>query len=214
LTIHCGDAKTPSDVSKALVSPIDKTRLVDTIYFSIGAYPNFAFSLMQPFPLSDPTICESGMAAIFAAIEQLAGQGISATRTGEKPHLIAISATAPKNLKGSLAWPWITAPLYAWLLSGPQADKLNMEELVLADAWMHLRSFVMIRPAFLTNGVERGGESIRVGWEWFVEGPEGREQAPGPAKGWSISRKDLGGWVFRKTVVRGGWEGRFVSLCY
>jgi hypothetical protein len=42
LTIHAGDAKTPSDVSKALVS---QGCLVDTIYSSIGAYPDFAFSL-------------------------------------------------------------------------------------------------------------------------------------------------------------------------
>jgi hypothetical protein len=85
---------------------------------------------MQPFPLSDPTICESGMAAIFSSIEQLRNSGIKTTQTGEKPRLIVISATASADLWGSLKWPWITVPLYAWLLSGPQTDKLAMEKLV------------------------------------------------------------------------------------
>jgi hypothetical protein len=214
LSIHQGDAKAPFDVAKALISPTNKAHLVDTIYFSVGVYPKFAFSLVQPFPLTDPTICESAMAAIFTAIDQLGRQGIASTSSAEKLGLIAISATASADLRRGLPWPWIMAPLYAWLLSGPQTDKLKMEKLVLLDAGSHIESFVIIRPAILTDGVESGVKDVRVGWEWYVDGLGEREKAPGPAKGWTISRRDLGAWVFRKAVVEGGWDGRAVSLCY
>jgi hypothetical protein len=214
LTIHQGDAKAPFDVAKALVSPTNTSHLVDTIYFSVGVYPKFAFSLIQPFPLTDPTICESAMAAIFSAIDQLGNQGITSTSSAEKPRLIAISATASAELRRGLPWPWMMAPLYSWLLSGPQTDKLKMEKLVLSDAGSHIWSFVIIRPAILTDGVERGVGNIRVGWEWYIDGVGEREKAPGPAKGWTISRRDLGAWVFHSVVVEGGWEGRAVSLCY
>lgn len=212
MTIHQGDAKDPLDVSGALISPTDGKHLVDTIYTSIGAYPKFQFSLLQPLPLADPTICESGMSALFSAVDQLGTQGIEKTQAGQKPLLIAVSSTASDRLRHSLKWPVV--PLYYWLLSGPHADKQNMEKLILGDRGVHVRDFVIIRPAFLTDGAERGIESVRVGWEWGVERIEGKEREPGPAIGWTVSRKDLGGWVFKKVIVEGGWEGRCVSLCY
>ncbi|KAF2730515.1 hypothetical protein EJ04DRAFT_515233 [Polyplosphaeria fusca] len=214
LKIHQGDAKSPVDVSKALVSPTNNKVLVDIIHTSIGAYPRFQFSIFQPFPLTDPTICESGMAALFSAIDQLSTEGTTGNRVGQKPLLITISATASRNLWHSLPLPLFTAPLYAWLLSSPQTDKLKMEELLCADGGAHLRSFVIIRPAILTDGVERGIESVRVGWEWGVDDVGRDNMGPGPAKGWTIGRRDLGAWVFKKVLVEGGWEGKCVSLCY
>lgn len=109
------------------------------------------------------------------------------------------------------------APLYSWLLGGPQDDKLAMEELVYADDGRHVRDFVVVRPAILTDGVERGVSKVRVGWEYGIkDGKNEAEMAPEPAVGWSIGRKDLGLWLFEMVVKRngGGLEGKCVSLCY
>ena len=195
-----------------LISPLDKKCLVDTIYTGIGAYPRLQFSLTLPFILTDPTICEDGMAALLSALENLATRGIKNTREGLKPLLIAVSATAGKNLWKSI--PWILVPLYYYLLRQPQADKFNMEKLMIADQRTHVRDFVIIRPAILTHGEERGIGSMRAGWEWVPDGRERKEKEDGPAVGWSISRKDAGAWVFKKVIVEGGWEGMCVSLCY
>lgn len=76
----------------------------------------------------------------------------------------------------------------------------------------------IVRPAILTNGPELGTEKVRVGWEWGVktEAKEEREKALGPAVGWSISRKDVGVWVYKNLVAEEGkrWEGKCVSLVY
>jgi hypothetical protein len=210
LSIHQGDAKRSIDVSKALANPVNGFCLVDTVYTAIGAYPNNQFSLIEPWVLSDPTICETGMAALLSAINALASQGITKSQTGQKPLVIAISATAGKSITATL--PWLMIPLYIWLLRGPHADKRKMEDLLMADSGKHTRDFVIVRPALLTDGVEQGVEKVRVGWE-LGNGGEARD-APGPAIGWTVSRKDVGGWVYKKAIVEGGWEGRCVSLCY
>jgi hypothetical protein len=158
-------------------------------------------------------MCESEIAAVFSAIYQLGSQDITLTQTGEEPRIVVISATASADLWRSLSWPWIMAPLYAWVFSGPQTDNLNMEKLVRSDEGSPIRSFVIIRPAFLTDEAERGVESVRMRWEWYVDEPERKEKGSSPAKGWTLSRKDLGAWVFCKAVVEGGWERRFVRLC-
>jgi len=212
LTIHQGNAKVALDVSKALVSPIDNSLLVDTIWSSIGVYPRFQWSITMPFPLTEPTICEDGMATMFTALDQLADRGIKVTRSNEKPLLVVVSSTAPENLWEGL--PWVYVPFYAWLLRSPHTDKLNMEKLVKADDGAHVRSFVIIRPSILTDGAERGIEKVRAGWKWGLAGKSGTEKEPGYTTGYSVGKKDIAAWVFRKVVAEGGWEGRCVSLCY
>jgi hypothetical protein len=212
LTIHEGDAKSASDLAYALINPLDETFLVDIIYYSLGIYPVWQFSLVQPFVLPDPTFCETTMARLFSSIDQLQTQGIKSSVSGQKPLLIATSSTASRNITRSV--PFLMVPFYAWLLSSPHNDKLNMEKIIYADNGVHVRDFVIIRPAIMTNGVERGVQNVRIGWEWGIESPTEREQAPGPAKGWTISRRDVGGWVYQKAIKEGGWEGRCVSICY
>ena len=90
-----------------------------------------------------------------------------------------------------------------------------MERLILRDNGEHVRDFVFMRPPFLTSGEERGDEGLRVGWEWGVEeDKETVKQQPGPEVGWIVSRKDVGGWVFRHAIVEGGWEGKCVYTVY
>ena len=166
----------------------------------------------MPLILTDPTICEDGMAAMFAAIDQLADRGVKVGQKGEKPLLIAISSTGSDNLWDSV--PWVYIPFYAWLLHSPHVDKLNMEKLVKADDGRHIRSFVIVRPSILTDGAERGIEKIRTGWVWGGGDKAGREKETGYAIGYTVGKKDLGMWVYKKIIVDGGWEGRCVSLCY
>lgn len=214
LGIYQGDAKDPTAVSPALVSPLDNTLLVDVIYTGIGVYPKFAFSLTQPLPLTDPTICASGAAALFAALDTLAARGVTTTSKGGKPVLIALSATGVNGKKRDV--PWVLVPLYRWLLGPAHDDKRNMEKLMLADKGAHVSDVVIVRPSVLTDGVEKGVAAVRVGWEWGQDGEPGeeREREAGPQIGWTVSRRDVGGWVFRKVIVEGGWEGRCVCITY
>jgi hypothetical protein len=63
---------------------------------------------------------------------------------------------------------------------------------------------------------------VWVGGEWLVrdegEGEGGekmrkRDEEVGPVLGWSVGRRDVGGFVWR-VVREGGWEGKGVSVAY
>lgn len=207
LTIFQGDVKDRTAVSQALISPLDPTALVDVILSGVGAYPTFQWSLRRPFPLTDPTITEAAMQTIFAALGYLNPQA-----SKKKPLLVPISTAGCGRRRG------IPAPVYLpyhWLLGSPLADKQRMEAVVFADHGVHVRDYVVVRPPFLTEGEARGEGALRVGWEWGDEEKNrtvGRE--PGPAVGYTCSRKDIGAWIFEKVIVREGWEGKCVYLTY
>ncbi|KAJ4353489.1 uncharacterized protein N0V89_005219 [Didymosphaeria variabile] len=208
LTIIQGDAKNPSDVARTLLSPLNKSHTVDTIYSSIGAYPTFQLSLTTPFVLADPTLCTSGMKAIFSALDALN----LTTSEGQKPLLIALSSTGVNGRTRDI--PWLYHPLYHVLAAQPHADKRSMEGIVLDDQGEHFRDFVIVRPTALVDG-ERGVKKVRAGWEWGVQGEKEKvEREVGPAIGWTVGRKDVGAWVFKNVIERGGWDGRCVSLTY
>jgi hypothetical protein len=208
LTITQGDVKDPSAVSKSLVSPLNREAVVDVILSGVGAYPTFQWSLRRPFPLTDPTICETAIRTIFAALE---GHS-SAT----KPLLVVISTAGCGRRRG------VPLPVYLpyhYFLGGPLADKKRMEEVVVADRGAHVRDFVVVRPLLLTDGEARGEGGLRVGWEWGAVDRTGRngqvvETEPGPAVGYYVGRRDVGTWTFKKVIVEGGWEGKCVYLTY
>lgn len=216
LTLHKGDLKSPLDASKALINPLHPNKLVDTIFFSVGGYPSFQFSLRQPMVLTDPTICEDVMKSVFAGLDELSAQGIVSTQDGQKPLLVVISATAGENVWREVPMPWLVAPLYTWLLSSPQQDKLRMEKRVREDEGAHVRSSVITRPAFLTEGLPKGIEHVKMGWQWSSPDNSEREQEPGKMVGWTIGKSDLGAWVAEKILIGNGqgWEDKLVSLCY
>jgi hypothetical protein len=209
LTIVPGNAKSPSDIANILTHPSHPNRLVDIVFFGVGAYVVPQLSLLRPLvlPPADKTITEDCMRALFSAIDSL-------VTTSAKPFLVIMSATAGKDVWHSLPWPWMSAPLYKWLLSSPQDDKLAMESIVHSDHGNHIQGYVIIRPAILTDG-ESEIEKVRYGWVWATETDE-RAEAPGPAVGWCVGRRDVGRWVYEKVVRVGGsgWEGKNVSLCY
>lgn len=66
-----------------------------------------------------------------------------------------------------------------------------------------ISGWVMVRPSLLTNGAALGEGSVRVG----------REEKP--AVGYTISREDVGKWIFDNFVRgEGKWVGEKVSLTY
>ncbi|KAH7393552.1 hypothetical protein BKA64DRAFT_755810 [Cadophora sp. MPI-SDFR-AT-0126] len=214
LHIHQGDVKDPADVRNVLVSPVNGTLLVDFIVSGVGAYPTFQWSIRRPFPLTDPTICESAVSAMFTAVSDLATTfqpPITSNSTGQKPLLVLVSTAGCGRNRGV---PLPIYPQYHYLLGGPLADKKRMEELALKDKGTHVRDFVIMRPLFLTDGMANGNSVLKMGWEWGVEGVEDRLEEPGPVIGYTVSRKDVGTWIFEKVICQGGWEGKCVYLTY
>ena len=69
-----------------------------------------------------------------------------------------------------------------------------------------IRNFVLVRPSMLTDGPRLGTGKVRVG-----------EESKKPAVGYTISREDVGGWVFDEIVKGDGLEkyvGKMVSITY
>lgn len=213
LTIHTGHIKDISVVSISLLNPRDTTKLVDTVVFGIGSYPKFQWSLFQPITLQDTTVCADGTATIFRAVEHLASQGINSSVKGEKPLFVSVSTTGISEKARDV--PWVLMPLYQWTLHVPHMDKKKAEDLAVKDGGRHVRDCVIVRPTLMTDAGPRGAEGLRVGWEWNgMEIERNGVREPGPQMGWSVGRKDVGGFIFEKVLGEGGWEGKCVSLTY
>ena len=211
LTIIPGDGKNEVAVSTTLRNPLDQTKLVDTILFGIGTVPKYRASLTAPITMADKTVCEDCTRTIFASLSSLAAQGIESTAAGTKPLYITVSTTGISNKQRDV--PAALWPLYHWTLAVPHDDKKKMEALVLANRGRYLRDCVIVRPTLLMNGAPKGLDKIRVGWEWAAQESERSGlKEPGPALGYSISRSDVGLFIYRRVMVEGGWEGRCVSL--
>jgi nucleoside-diphosphate-sugar epimerase len=212
LTIHKGDSKDISAISAVLKDPQSEGHLVDTIVFGMGSYPKFQWSLFQPITLENVNICEEGTTSIFAALDALANQGVTVSRSGAKPLFISISTTGISDKARDV--PMLLYPLYHWTLQVPHLDKKLAEELLINDNGKHIRDCVIVRPTLLNDSAPKGLEALRVGWEWKgKEAEKGGVKEVGPQLGWGVGRKDVGGFVW-KAVLDKEWEGRCVSLTY
>lgn len=149
------------------------------------------------------TICAEAATSILSALAEIKPQ--------QKP-LIAVIATTGISA-GPRDVPLLLVPLYKVLLHNSHVDKHNMEQVVAdsiaegasgrSEAW--IRGFVSLRPSLLTNGPALGEPTVRVG------------TVPNPAIGYSISREDVGKWIFDELVAneeRDRWAGERVSLTY
>ena len=104
--------------------------------------------------------------------------------------------------------------IYHWLASVPHKDKKQMEAVLLAETAKSaderaIKNFVILRPSFLTDGKRMGTAKVRVGVE--------SADAAKPAVGYTISREDVGGWMFDEIVNGNGEErfaGKMVSITY
>lgn len=91
-------------------------------------------------------------------------------------------------------------PLYHWLLPIPHKDKKMMEKLLVEElkggedtSSSAIENFVAVRPSLLTNGRPLGFGAIRAG-------VDSQGKFDNSAIGYTISRADVGGWIFEVLV--------------
>ena len=212
LTIVEGNVKDIAAVSQALRT--DRSQAVDIIISGIGSIPTLRPNLIRPVGLNDDTICQDATKTILAALRALS--------TPKKPLFITLSTTGLSDEARDV--PIALVPLYHWLLAIPHMDKKEVErllaaEVALAPAEQIIRGFIVIRPSLLTDGKRLGLDNVRVGRE-HLRIKEGDDVPPAePAIGYTISREDVGGWIFDKIVhdVAGAdtnFVNKFVTLTY
>ncbi|KAI9843942.1 MAG: hypothetical protein M1837_005983 [Sclerophora amabilis] len=197
LTIIEGNAKDPAAVSRVL-----QLTTVDIIVSGIGGAPTFSNPLKPG--LEDPTICEDATSTILSALRD--------QPPARKPLFIVISTTGVSELARDV--PLLMLPLYHWILPVAHKDKANMECLLVSEAAKPadqacIRGFVAVRPSMLTNGPRLLGTetTVRAGTD------------ANPAVGYTISRADVGAWIFEELIrerADGGekWVGEKVSITY
>ena len=151
------------------------------------------------------TICGIASSNILSALALL--------QPSPKPLVLVLSTTGVSS--GPRDVPLAFYPFYKTLLINPHKDKIAMEK-TLTDAIANahspetetetwIRGFVIVRASLLTNGPALGKAKVRVGSE------------AKPAVGYTISREDVGQWVFENVIwdeSRDQWAGEKVSLTY
>lgn len=184
-----GNAHSPT-LTQALVKD---GKVVDMVITSIGGKPDF-----KTMSIDDPTVCEVGMRTLL--------QALATVRKGEGVRIVVLSTTGITELGRDV--PLLFVPLYHVLLKNPHKDKKVLEDLVSRSG----ESFTIVRPSLLTDGREDGGV-VRVG----VEDVLGKT-VESKAVGYTISREDVGKWIFENCVQEeegsGRWVGKAVTLSY
>jgi hypothetical protein len=166
-------------------------------------------SIFQPFTIDQPSICADGINIIIAALKQLQADGVLTT----KPAIVTISTTGIGKTRDV---PYLLVPLYHWVLAVPHKDKIEMEK-TLAQASVEenspLAGFASVRASLLTDGSLQGADKVRSGWERHPSA-EAEPVGPGPAIGYTISRADVGNWIFEKIVKEKpeNWAGKCFSI--
>ncbi|KAK1148582.1 hypothetical protein N8T08_009589 [Aspergillus melleus] len=179
--------------------------LVDFIVSGVGGTPRFDNPLRPT--LDNPTICQDAVRGVLDACRALQSSGsgsgsTTATTKVTKPYLTVVSTTGIATKRDI---PIAMIPLYHWLLKVPHDDKRVMEETIREEMGRGdcvLRGYTIVRPSLLTSGEGVGTGKIRFGVD------------DDAAIGYTISRRDVGGWMFERVVEADGGEfvGRVVSL--
>ncbi|KAM0281828.1 hypothetical protein ACHAQH_003317 [Verticillium albo-atrum] len=191
LTIRQGNAHSLPSVTACLTDPSDPTRLVDAICFSIGALPNLATVSFE-----DPHVCETGIVTLLEALAKLRAEGVTGA-----PRLSIISSTGITALGRDV--PLLIVPMYHWMLRTPHADKRVLEEKVVAGG----ERFTIVRPSLLTDGALGG--SVRFG----VEDPVAKT-VESTAVGYTISRNDVGKWIWENVLLKQKFLNKAVTITY
>jgi hypothetical protein len=126
-------------------------------------------------------LCTNAITNIISAVHSL---------NPSKKILIAISSTGITTT-GPRDVPFLLMPLYHWLLKNPHEDKRRMEAAIVKEAQSTesaIGNFVIVRPTLLMNGKAEGGSKLRVGTD------------KKPAVGYTVSRDDVGLWMFENLV--------------
>lgn len=193
-----GNAHDAATLATCLVHPSDPPRLVDAVVFSIGARPTLR-------GMDDPHVCERGMEALLAALRTCREKGDITLET--KPRLVAVSSTGISDFGRDI--PLAMVPLYRVALHTAHRDKKAMERLVVGSSGE--TEWTLIRGSFYTSGPETEG-LVREGMEDPVTG---RVEGGGVPIGYTISREDVGKWVFENCLQGGGkWVGKAAVITY
>lgn len=177
LQITAGNVTDTDAVRKTLIRD---NATADIVISGIGGKLLFDNPLKPT--LDNPTICQDAISTIIHALRSL---------PGPKPILVALSTTGISDKKRDL--PIAMMPMYHWMLKVPHKDKKVMEALILEEVNQPatergISNFVIVRPSLLTDGPGQGVDKIKYGTETR------------PAVGYTISRNDVGAWVFEKVV--------------
>ncbi|KAL2255202.1 hypothetical protein VTK26DRAFT_3879 [Humicola hyalothermophila] len=161
LHIIQGDAHDES----ALVRCLTAQPTVDTVVFSIGAYPTLK-------GMSDPHVCEEGMRVLLSALrrcrEEEAAAAAAAGPAAPRPRIVAVSTTGISSHARDI--PLAMVLPYRFVLATAHRDKKAMEDLLIRsrEGEDEHGGWTLIRGSLYTNGPAEGRE-IRVG----VEDPSG-----------------------------------------
>ena len=191
LAIVAGNMKDVSNVSQTLFHPSAKGGVVDCIVSGVGGAPVFTPNPLRP-TLDDPTICQDATSTVLKSLK--AGLKPN-SNSSKKPVFIVISTTGMSDYGRDI--PIAMIPLYHWLLPVPHADKKKMEEILAHEAQSaesSIAGFVVLRASLLTTGPELGVEKVRADTE------QGGKVAK-KAIGYTISRNDVGNWIYEKLVA-------------
>jgi hypothetical protein len=100
----------------------------------------------------------------------------------------------------------------------PHKDKKAMEEAVVEGVDSGLfKNYTLVRPTLLTDGASYY-DALRAGYTGrsIAEGDRWNAGA-GIAKGYTVSRTDVGRFIFHEIVAKEGegeWKGKKVTLTY
>lgn len=202
-TLHIlqGNATDTTAVARALVhapsAPGAAPTLVDTIIFGLGG----AFD-WKKFDNDQPTVCHDSMQTLLAALARVRAE-TPVLAAAPPPYIAAVSTTGIPD-SGVRDVPLLLGPLYHVLLKEPHKDKKAMETALKGSE----ARWTMVRASLLTDGKEGG--KVRVGVEDPVKGT-----LESSAVGYTISREDVGKWIFENVVQGGGqFVGKAVTLTY
>ncbi|KAJ5091988.1 hypothetical protein NUU61_006858 [Penicillium alfredii] len=209
LRIIQGDATDPAAIKATLLNTTTTSdgtpELVSSIISGIGGLPTVRKMRIE---FDHPHICEETTQALLTALREIYAEYPSLPETQSKPLLTVISGMGIEpNNRDDVPW-LIRWPFHA-LLHIPHADKWRMEEILAEKEPRSLfTGVVVVRPGSLLTGDHtiksgKGLETVRVG-----------TGSGTPVVGYTISRADVGEWVFREIMVEGGqkWIDEKVSL--
>ncbi len=165
--------------------------------YSIGArLPRTALG-RRAWSLTDRVVAgglEQGRVELNETRRRLGLPPLDRVHGGLSPHLVLVGT-----------FPLLEYPLYHVLLRVPHRDKKAMEDALVASG----ERWTVVRPALLTDGPAVG--KVRAG----VEDVAGRRVERSEI-GYSISREDVGGWVFENLVQESdeSWLHKAASITY
>ncbi|KAM7220342.1 hypothetical protein V8F06_004308 [Rhypophila decipiens] len=160
---------------------------VDTIVSAIGGY--MQYSRMEN---DDPHVCENGMKALLEALSQYRAEK-NKPDFFFSPRLFVVSTTGVSDVARRI--PVLLIPLYVTLIKSPAKDKAAMEKVLITS---EEKTWTIMRPSIFTDGPEAAPGAVTEG----IEDPVAGVDVVPFVAGYTISRLDVGKWIFEKLVQK------------